>query len=341
MKVAILTYPMLFQNQGGLQIQVIETISALNELGINAKLVNPAHEMMSDFDIVHVFSAINGNHRIVEHAKSIKKPIVTSPLIRDHWNRSLGNRTRFLEGLVGRLTGWNVKTEYAQLHSCLDNSNHLIALGHLERKSIIDAFNISPEKVHVIPNGIPIRFFKANESLFAVKTGIKPGFILCVGAINPHKNQLTLAEATKELNVPLVLIGPCLPSNKPYLKKLQKYEHVHYLGALKYEDPLLSSAYAAAGVFCIAAMSEVMPLCVLESLAAGTPAVMTQHHGMDIDGLHHVIYEIPPLDISQIQLKLGDWLTSPPLPTACKDAVKELTWPNVATAIGNIYTDLL
>ena len=341
MKIAILSYPMLFQNHGGLQVQVLETISALNELGIEAKLINPNQENLTDYDIVHVFSAINGNHRIVEQAKAIGKPVVTSPLIQDHWNHSLGKRARFLESLVGRLTSWNVKTEYQQIHSCLDKSDRLITLGNLEKTSIIDAFKISADKIHTIPNGIPKRFFKADEAFFIEKTGIKPGFILCVGSINPYKNQSKLAEATKELNVPLVLIGPCLPADKLYLDSLQKYKHVHYIGALKYEDPLLNSAYAAAGVFCIASMSEVMPLCVLESLAAGTPAVMTKHHGMNLEGLRHIICEIAPLDSHEIRLELENWLATPPAPKICKDAVRELTWSNVAAEIKDIYIDLL
>ncbi len=341
MKIAILSYPMLFQNHGGLQVQILETIYSLNELGIDATLINPCKEKLSDYDIVHVFSAINGNHRIIEQAKAIEKPVVTSPLIQPHWDSQLGRRAKILESIVGRLTNWEVKTEYRHISSCLNKSDHLIALGALEKKAIINAFKISKEKIDIIPNGIPKRFFEADETLFVDKTGIEAGFILCVGSIYQHKNQSTLADATKKMNKTLVLIGPCSPANKPYLEILLKHPHVHYIGSLDYDDPLLASAYAAAGVFCLPSLSEVMPLSVLESLAAGTAVVMTKNHGMDTSKLHDVLSEITPLNTDMIQSAIGNYFKSPPDSQLCSSLVKDLTWNNVAKSITNIYTKLL
>jgi hypothetical protein len=42
---------------GGLEIQVVETITALNRIGCNARLVNPYVEKLSDFDVIHVFAS--------------------------------------------------------------------------------------------------------------------------------------------------------------------------------------------------------------------------------------------------------------------------------------------
>jgi len=341
MKAAILSYPMLFQNQGGLQIQIHETITSLNNIGINAKLIDPGREKLTDYDIIHVFSAINGNHRIIEYAKAIKKPVVTSPLIQPHWNRQLGRRARLMESIVGHLSNWEIKTEYRHIYSCLDKSDRLIALGNLEKKAIISAFRLPDSKIDIIPNGIPERFFKANERLFIEKTGINSGFVLCIGSIYQHKNQITLAEVTRNLNVPLVLIGPCLPSNKSYLETLLKFPNVHYIGALEYDDPLLASAYAAAAVFCLPSLSEVMPLCVIESLAAGTPVVMTKNHGMDTSELQKVLSEISPLKTNMIQESIASYLLNPPDKQLCSSSVEDLTWNNVAISIKNVYTKLL
>lgn len=45
MKVAICSYPMLFQTQGGLQIQLLETVAALSRLGVRAEvIVHPSIE---------------------------------------------------------------------------------------------------------------------------------------------------------------------------------------------------------------------------------------------------------------------------------------------------------
>jgi len=198
MRIAILSYPMLFQRQGGLQIQILETISALNETGVHAELIDPNHDKLADYDLVHVFSAINGNYRIVEAANDIGKPIVISPLIQPDWIVLTGSRERFLDKLVGKLSGWHIQTSYREIEYCLQTSDAIVALGDIEKKSIIDAFLIESEKIGVIPNGIPQHFFEASPDLFNQTHGIEPGFVLCVAAINRHKNQLTLAEALKD-----------------------------------------------------------------------------------------------------------------------------------------------
>jgi hypothetical protein len=61
MRVGILSYPMLFQREGGLQIQVSSTIAALQRLsvpGLRVELVDPNRQRLDQFDLIHVFSAI-------------------------------------------------------------------------------------------------------------------------------------------------------------------------------------------------------------------------------------------------------------------------------------------
>ncbi len=332
---------MLFQFIGGLQIQILETIKALNELGINAKLINPYKEKLTSYDLVHIFSAINGNHRIAEHSRSLGLPVVSSPLIRSHWTKSLGKRARFLESLVGRFTNWEVKTEYRHILTCLGHSNRLIALGNQERQAIIDGFNIDAGLIDIIPNGIPVRFFNASPEYFVEKTGIKPGFVLCVAAINPYKNQSMLVKALNESNVPVVLIGPCLDGDKQYLDSLLKQNHVHHLGTLNNDDPLLASAYAAAEVFCLPSMSEVMPISMMEALAAGTPAVITNQHGMDISQFKGFVSEIPPTDSHSIREALHHRFELNHSNEECKNSVRHLTWESVAKTIVSTYSHAL
>lgn len=341
MRVAILSYPMLFQRQGGLQIQILETISALNELDIRAELINPNQDRLGDYDLIHVFSAINGNHRIVEAAKDIGKPVVISPLIRPDWNRFTGFRERFLDKVVGKLTGWHIYTTFREIEYCLTVSDAIVALGEIEKASIESGFQIQPGKTTVIPNGIPQRFFDASPDLFVKQYSISPGFVLCVAAINAHKNQLTLAQALRDSGEELVLIGSCLESSKAYLADILSLPNVHYVGPLGYDDPLLASAYAAAGVFCLPSMSEVMPLSVLEALASNTPVVMTQNHCMNIEGLRDVVAEINPRDPLSIRTELESKLCDVSNLQGCRSRVASLTWGNVAMELAAVYRHVL
>lgn len=340
-KIAILSYSMLFQRQGGLQIQILETIAALKRLNIQAELINPIQDKLADYDLIHVFSAINGNYRLVEAAKGVAKPIVISPLIRPDWTRYTGFRERLLDRLVGKLSSWHIQTTYREIDYCLQNSNSIVALGGIEKRSIIDAFKVKPEKINVIPNGIPQRFFKASPNLFIEKYGVEPGFVLCVAAINSHKNQLTLIQALQSLPYKIVLVGQCLETDKGYLAQILDFPNVIYAGSLDYQNPLLASAYAAAGVFCLPSRSEVMPLSVLEALASGTPVVVTKHHCMDVNSMSEVLEEIEPINYEQIQTAVCQFLTNPVSSKRCREQVSHLSWDGVAHDLVNVYKLLI
>ena len=341
MRVAFLSYPMLFQRQGGLQIQIKETIIALNRLDIYAELINPNSDQLVNYDLIHVFSAINGNYRIVEAAKDVGKPVVLSPLIRPDWTRFTGIRERFLDRLVGKITGWHVQTTYRDINYCLQASDAIVALGETEKMSISNAFLVAQDKVSVVYNGIPRRFFDATPELFCKTFNIEPGFVLCAAAINDHKNQLTLAESIKNTGKKFIVIGSCLASFQPYLAKLLAYPNVIYLGAIPYDDPLLASAYAAAGVFCLPSQSEVMPLSVLESLAAGTPVVVTKNHCMDVSSMKCMVREIEPNDGIAIKQAILNSFDSNISSDACRAIVGGFSWDKVALDLSVIYQSIL
>lgn len=334
--VALMTSPMVFQNMGGLAIQMCETHAALRELGVDAQLVNPMDVDLTQFDVIHAFSAINGCQRMIEHAKAIGKVAIGSPLLQPFWTAGFGRRARLLERIVGRLLAWNVKTEYRHLESFLQKADRLIALGETERRSIHDAFLIPQEKISVIPNGIPSRFFAAEPQLFCREFDIEPGFVLIVGEVSAYKNQLTLARALQGSGRQLVVIGEPTRAAPGYLDELRRFPFVRLIGRLDYADPRLASAYAAAGVFCLPSMSEVMPLSVLEALAAGAPVVMTQKHCMDASRFGECVHFIDPQDPAAIRVALEAQIAAADA-ARCRQVVQDLTWQAVAGQIADVY----
>jgi glycosyltransferase involved in cell wall biosynthesis len=112
---------------------------------------------------------------------------------------------------------------------------------------------------------------------------------------------------------------------------------VIYLGSLAYDDPMLASAYAAAGVFCLPSLSEVMPLSVLEALAADTPAVMTRYHCMDMSVMKDIVREIDPNDQSAIRQAVCGVLANTVAPEACRASVAAFSWDSVAVDLATIY----
>jgi glycosyltransferase involved in cell wall biosynthesis len=341
MRVGILSYSMLFQRKGGLQVQILETIDALQSLGVEANQVNPNVESLRNFDVIHVFSAINGNHRIVETARSLGRAVVLSPLISSSWTRWTGRRAALLDRTQGRLSGWQVQSSYHQIASALTNADRIVALGETEKNSIEAAFHIRKEKIIVIPNGISKRFFDATPEKFVEQYGIKEGFVLSVAAINNYKNQSAIVQALKDYDCPIILIGECLKEDLDYLTELKTHPNIRYLGSLPHDDPALSAAYAAAGVFVLPSHGEVMPLAVMEALAAGTPVVMTNRHSMRVEGAAKAIRELDPTDIEGIRNSVLDFLKNPPAAATCKTVVEGYSWENVAKSLLETYEHVL
>jgi len=343
MRIGILSYPMLFQREGGLQVQVRETVSALNHLdaSLSAEMVDPARQRLTDFDLIHVFSAFNGNFRVVESAVELGLPVVLSPLVSPTWNRNAGFRARVADRLAGRICSYNLQTSYAQTKRALQLADLVIALGDAEKDAIVNGFLTDRAKIRVFPNGISRQFFTAKGDLFRHRTGIVGPFVLAVGAVSSYKNQLGLAQALEGSELPLVMIGPVAREDHDYLQNILKSPWTRWLGALDHEDPLLASAYAAASVVALPSQGEIFPLSVLESLAAGTPVVMTQDSALQLDGAEAILRKVAWNDRSGQREAIVSLASRPPKRTSVQAMVEQFSWQRVASQVACCYRELL
>lgn len=343
MRVGVLSYPMLFQREGGLQVQVRETVLALNQLEatLSAELVDPSRQKLDDFDLIHVFSAYNGNFRVVESAVELGVPVVLSPLVSPSWNRNAGLRARVADRLAGRISSYNLQTSYAQTKRALQLADLVIALGEAEREAIINGFLTERSKIRVFPNGISRQFFTAKGELFRHRTGIVGPFVLTVGSVSPYKNQLGLAQALEGSELPLVMIGPVSRDEQEYLQKILKSSWVRWLGALDHEDPFLASAFAAASVVALPSQGEIFPLSVLEALAAGTPVVMTQDSALQLDGSDAMLRKVAWDDRAGQREAITSLAARPPERACVQAMVEQFTWQRVAAQVAACYRELV
>ncbi|WP_432377852.1 glycosyltransferase family 4 protein [Duganella sp. P38] len=334
---------MLFQREGGLQVQVRSTIAALRQLALpslEVELVDPNRQRIDGFDVIHVFSAINGNYRVVEMAHELGVPVVLSALVSPGWNKRSALRARIAERLTGRLTQWNVQTSYAQTKRALQLAQTVVALGEAEQKSLVEGFRVEPSRIRVLPNGIAGHFFRADASSFRRHTGLDGPFVLMVGAISPYKNQQGLVRALERLDLPVVLIGQAQRQHQGYLQQLLKSPKVMWLGQLEHHDQLLASAYAAASVLALPSQGEVYPLSVLEALAAGTPVVMTDESALSLADSGFALKQLRWNDTQALCEAIQSFLTRPPPRAQVRLLVQAFTWRRVALSIADCYQDL-
>lgn len=339
MRVGVMSYPMLFQRNGGLQVQVAETIRALVAAGHEARLVDAARAGRADFDLMHVFGSMNGNHRLVAAAKGAGLPVVLSALVAPSWDAAAGWRARLAGRLAGAISSAPLENTYANIRSALRHADQLIALGAAEKAAIVSGFRIAPAKVKLVPNGIGAGFFDADPAPFRAAYDIEERFALCVGAISPYKNQLGLARALAGLALPLVLIGPSEPAQADYLRELLGMPGVRWLGTLAHDDPRLAGAYAAASVLALPSRGEVFPLAVIEALAAGTPAVLTAESALALPDSGFALKTVRWDDADAIAAAVGALLERPPPRGAVSALVRDFSWSRVARQLGACYED--
>lgn len=148
----------------------------------------------------------------------------------------------------------------------------------------------------LLPNGCdPELFTQADPSLFERSYGLKD-FLLCVGRIEPNKNQLLLCYALRETDIPIVLVGKeSADLFQDYLALCQYLGNgrIHVLQDLS--DAMLASAYAAAKLFVLPSASESFPLSTLEAAWAGCPVVLSQN-SVQAEFAQDLFYTLDPLD---------------------------------------------
>ena len=185
-------------------------------------------------------------------------------------------------------------------------SDLLFPNSELEARQLMRYFNVPREKIFVVPNGVDPSFDDARPELFVEKFGLRD-FVLCVGRIEPRKNQLNMIRALNGSGIPFVIIGDYVKQYPAYYEQCRKEadKNVHFMGAVNHDSGLLSSAYAACNTFLLASWLETPGLAALEAALAGAKVVITEEGATCEYFLDHAYYVAPdrPEDIRRKTLQ--------------------------------------
>jgi len=234
------------------------------------------------------------------------------------------------------------------------NASKLIALNKAERKFLIKKFNIKPEKIAIIPPGLNIKKYSnlPEHRELQEKYNLNGPVIIYVGRIAEDKGINYLIDSAKIVkkeypNSKFLIIGP----NMGYKHKLvSKINKTGLNDSIIFTGPLVGNklleAYSAADVFVLPSYHEVMPLTILEALAAGIPVITTRLGG---------ISEVISHQVTGFLVKYGDYkkiaeyilriLREPNLKSkliaAGKKIVNSFSWNNVVKKIISLYNSLI
>ena len=207
-----------------------------------------------------------------------------------HWLEASRPRRKYVVTSHGRditLFDWGFRNRYGidrQLRDALNHSQGAIAISSHARRMMED-LGVAPEVIKDIPNGVDLeRFRKSVDFDLRQELGLAPDtrIVLSVGREHPQKDYATGLRAFSrvaraEENVHYVIAGRDLQVHQPLVEELGLADRVSFSGILQGDS--MVGAYQQADIFFSPSIWEMMPLVVLESMATGRPAVVTNISG--------------------------------------------------------------
>jgi len=254
-------------NIGGDSIQIIKTVEYLKKKGVDIVISSNPYEDLRPYDLIHLFNTIRigDTFRYYKRSKVLKKKIILTPI---YWNYGMYlyknlNNPRYLYR-------WNMDNVLRK--EVIKNVDLILPSSKLELDMIEKDFKVK-QPYKIIYNGVDACFFEEKSTDFLKKYGIKDeNFILSVGRICPHKNQLTLSKICQSINKSLVMIGSV--NDMDYFNKCKSVNpSLIHINELNHE--VLTSAYNAAKVHCLVSWYETPGLVNLEAGIAGCNILTT------------------------------------------------------------------
>jgi glycosyltransferase involved in cell wall biosynthesis len=236
-------------------------------------------------------------------------------------------------------------------------ADHVIALSHFAIDELVECFGVDENKISVVPCGVDEQWLKAPDAAAVAATleehGLRPGYYLFVGTLQPRKNLERLLDAW--LGLPpalraeraLVIVGSAGWRCESLLARLKAAidngENVTWLSQLACEEQL-RHVFAGAGVFVFPSLYEGFGIPVVEAFASGVPVVSANTTSLP-EVNRGAALEVDPLSVGALRQGMLDLVQDHALRQRCIAAgharARELTWQSTALATAAVYHAVL
>ncbi|MDB5770194.1 MAG: glycosyltransferase [Burkholderia sp.] len=327
------SFPALFGSAG---LAVGRALPAAQELAFLRDLVIPQCRTRVEVDIFHAT-----DYRILR----MDCPVVAtlhdaSPMRYPEWYG--GGMRRLKNSLLRRTTR---------------NADHVIALSHFSVTELIECFGVDERRISVVPCGVASHWFEApapeETARMLARHGLRPGYFLFVGTLQPRKNIERILQAYLALppdvrkERQLVIAGRAGWLCEDLLVQIkgaqQRGEPVIWLDYVAGEDAL-RQLYAGAGVFVFPSLHEGFGIPVVEAFASGVPVVtsnttslpeVSQGAALEIDP-----YSIKELGDAMLRLARDEALRQRCI-GAGRARAAQLTWSRTLDETAAVYRSVL
>ena len=220
--------------------------------------------------------------------------------------------------------------------TALEMADAVVAVSEGTKSDILQHFNVSPEKIHVIYNGIDTEEYKPVDPTPALKKYGLPEdrpFVLFVGRITRQKGIVHLVEAIKHMHEGYdVVLCAGAPDTKEIAAEMEAAvaEASEGRGGIHWIQKMVDKTdviqlYSGAAVFCCPSIYEPFGIINLEAMACETPVV-----GSMVGGIPEVVVH----DETGFLVPVAQQRESPFAPLHPADYAKDL-----AHAINRLMAD--
>jgi alpha-maltose-1-phosphate synthase len=256
--------------------------------------------------------------------------------------------------------------------TALESADAVVAVSRETREDVLRLFDIRPERVHVIHNGIDSDFYHPDPGTDALERhGVDPSvpYVLFVGRITRQKGIVHLVRAIRHLDPG---IGVVLCAGQPDTPEIgaemergvaaaqAERSNVVWIGEMVSREEA-RQLYSRAAVFCCPSVYEPFGIINLEAAACETPVVASAVGGIPevvVDGETGLLVPVElrpddpmsPVDPDRFELNLAGAINALMADVATRDvmgraarrrAVERFSWARIAEETVDLYRSLL